>query len=66
MNNRKNFSRIAALGAAVALTVAACGSDDAEVPVDDDTVTTEVTEVVPADDDTVTTEVMEEAPTTDG
>ncbi|MGB3737275.1 MAG: fasciclin domain-containing protein [Ilumatobacter sp.] len=58
MKNRKNISKIAVLGATVALTAAACGSDDADVT--DDPATTEVSEEAP------TTDAMEEdAPTTD-
>ncbi len=54
MKNRKNISKIAVLGATIALTAAACGSDDVDV-VEDDTMTTEAME-----DDTMTTEAMED------
>ncbi len=60
MKNRKNISKIVALGAAVALTAAACGSDDAETPVEDDTVTTEVTEEEPVVTDAMEEDVTEE------
>ena len=58
MKNHKKTSKIFALGAAVALTAAACGSDDAEVV--DEPVTTEAMEEEPVVTDAMEEDAMEE------
>ena len=60
MKNRKNISKVAALGATIALTAAACGSDDPEVTVEDEPVVTDAMEDDAMEDDAMEDDAMED------